>query len=256
LRGKNNKMLEINDLHKYFSGVKAVDGLSFSIKKGELVGLIGPNGAGKTTVLNLISGVLKPDKGKISFDSIDITGKNIYYLARLGLSRTFQQNMLFKGLTCQEHIRISNYLLEKKNILQSTLSLGINKQKEEIFLERINKIIDFMHIKEYSNVIADSLPNGIKRTLGVAIAYSVNPKLLLLDEPAAGMSLKEIENLKTLIERLIQNNISILLVEHNVKLVMDICKIIIVISEGKMIAKGTPSEILNNQSVIKAYLGE
>ena len=115
-------MLELTNLYKYFSGVKAVDGLSFSVKKGELVGLIGPNGAGKSTVLNLINGVLKPDKGKILFDSRDITGKNIHYLASLGLSRTFQQNMLFKGLTCQEHIRLSCYLFEQKGILQSSLS--------------------------------------------------------------------------------------------------------------------------------------
>ncbi len=249
-------MLELNNLYKFFSGVKAVDGLSFSVKKGELLGLIGPNGAGKTTVLNLISGALKPDKGKILFNSGDITRKSMHYIARLGLSRTFQQNMLFKGLTCQEHIRLSSYLFEKKGILQSSLSLGINKEKEEAFFQRINKILDFMDIEKYSNIIADSLPNGIKRTLGVAIAYGINPKLLLLDEPAAGMSFKEIENLKILINRLIQNNMSILLVEHNVKLVMDICKTIVVINEGKLIAQGTPSQIINNKVVIKAYLGE
>jgi branched-chain amino acid transport system ATP-binding protein len=239
-------MLELDNLYKYFSGVKAVDGLSFNVKKGELVGLIGPNGAGKTTVLNLINGILKPDKGNILFNSTDITGKSIHYIARLGLSRTFQQNLLFKGLTCQEHIRLSSYLFEKKNILQSSLSLGINKEKEEAFLKRINNILDYMDIKKYSNIIADSLPNGIQRMLSVALAYGTNPKLLLLDEPAAGMSFEEIEELKLLIDRLVQNNMSILLIEHNVKLVMDICKTIVVIAEGKLIAQGTPSQIINN----------
>jgi len=249
-------MLELNNVYKYFSGVKAVDGLSFFIKAGELVGLIGPNGAGKTTVLNLISGMLKPDKGKILFNSKDITGKSIQDIAKLGLTRTFQQNMLFNELTCQEHVRLSSYLFEKRGILQSALSLGNNTQKEEDYFKRINEIIDFMGIEKYSSVIADSLPQGIKRTLGVTMAYSMNPKFLLLDEPAAGMSFQEIDNLKLLINRLIQKNISILLVEHNVKLIMDICKRIIVVSNGKLIAQGTPSQVLNNQIVIKNYLGE
>ena len=249
-------MLELNNIYKYFSGVKAVDGLSFKVKKGELVGLIGPNGAGKTTVLNLINGILKPDKGKILFNSRDITAKSVHYISRLGLSRTFQQNMLFEGLTCKEHLRLSSYLFEKKNILQSSLSIGINKEKEDAFFNRINKILKFMNIEEHSNIVADSLPNGIKRTLGVALAYSTNPQLLLLDEPAAGMSFKEMEGLKLLISKLAQNNISILLVEHNIKLVMDICKTIIVINEGKLIAEGTPKQIINDKAVIKAYLGE
>ncbi len=248
-------MLEVANLHKQFDSLVAVNNLSFKVGDGELVGLIGPNGAGKTTVFNLISGVLKPDKGRVYLDSRDITRKSIHEIASLGLARTFQQNMLIGEHTCREHIRVASYLVEKYNPLQFSLSLGMQAGSEEGFDRRAEDILDLMGLRQDANRLVDSLPHGTKKILGVTSAYSTNPRFLLMDEPAAGMSLRDIESLKLLMRQLVDRGVSILLIEHNLGLVVDICQRIMVLDFGSLIAEGTPAEVLANESVARAYIG-
>lgn len=249
-------MLKVNNLYKHFSGIVAVNDLSFSVGQGELVGLIGPNGAGKTTVFNLISGVLKPDRGKIIFNNRNVTGRSVHSIASLGLTRTFQHNMLFDDQTCFENVKIASYLYEEKKLFPFTMSLGIDRKKEQLYTDRVDGILRTMGLEDHRDSPAGSLPEGIKRILGVSIAFATEPKIVLLDEPAAGMSMAETENLKKVIYKLIDVGVSILLVEHNVRLVMEICQKVLVVNFGKLIAEGTPEEVMKNRHVIEAYLGK
>jgi branched-chain amino acid transport system ATP-binding protein len=248
-------MLEVTGLQKHFDGIVAVDDLSFHVGDTELVGLIGPNGAGKTTVFNLLSGVLKPDRGTVTFNLQNITNKSIQRVASLGLTRTFQENMLFDNQTCFDNIRIASHLFEETSILPFTLGIGAKRVKEQEYEERIHNILCMMGLSVYEKTLAGSLPHGIKRILGVSMAWATNPKLLLLDEPAAGMTMTEIQNLKELIYRLHNYGVGILLVEHNIKMITEICHRILVLNFGKLIAEGTPDQVLRDKDVIKAYLG-
>jgi branched-chain amino acid transport system ATP-binding protein len=249
-------MLEVTNLHKSFKGVVAVDNLCFHIGDNELVGLIGPNGAGKTTVFNLISGVLKPDQGTIIFNKQNIVKKSIDRITSIGLTRTFQQNMLFENQTCLDNIRIASHLFEEKPLLSHYIGLIGNKDQEKTYEERARNILTMMGLEDYTNTLAGSLPHGIKRILGVAMAWATNPKMLLLDEPAAGMTHTEIQNLKDLIFKLHEMGVGILLVEHNVKMVTEICNRILVLNFGTLIAEGNPDQVLQDKDVIAAYLGK
>lgn len=248
-------MLDVTNLHKSFKGVVAVDDLCFHIGDGELVGLIGPNGAGKTTVFNLISGVLKPDQGTIIFNHQNIINESIHRITSLGLTRTFQQNMLFDNQSCLDNIRIASHLFEERPLLAHSVGIYGNRAKEESYEKRARNILSMMGLEQYQKTLAGSLPHGLKRVLGVAMAWATNPRLLLLDEPAAGMTQAEIQNLMKLINQLHEFGVGILLVEHNVKMVTQICHRILVLNFGTLIAEGTPEQVFNDKNVIKAYLG-
>jgi len=248
-------MLEVRGLHKRFSGVVAVDDLSFRVADNELVGLIGPNGAGKTTVFNLISGVLKPDRGTITFNRQNITSRAIHRIAALGVTRTFQQDMLFDNQSCLDNVRIACHLSGRQTNPQLPRDSRAEHNRDDGTEERAHNILALMGLDGYAEMLAGSLPHGIKRVLGVSMAWATNPKLLLLDEPAAGMTLNEIDNLKGLIDRLQGFGVCILLVEHNVRMVTDICHRILVLNFGRLIAEGTPDQVLKDKDVIKAYLG-
>jgi len=250
-------MLKVKGLYKHFRGLVAVNNLSFEVKEGELVGLIGPNGAGKTTVFNLISGIYKPDLGEINFLNKNLVGKKTSSIAALGLTRTFQSNVLFDNQTCFENIMMSCHLQHRTSALD--LALGIrgkrSRTNDELNHRRAEKILKILGLNEQRDQLAEGLPQGIKRILGVANALATEPKLLLLDEPVTGMSNRDIQKFKTLILKLVNRGVSILLVEHNLRLVMDICQRIVVIDFGKKIAEGEPQEVKNNKAVIEAYLG-
>jgi branched-chain amino acid transport system ATP-binding protein len=249
-------MLEISNLHKRFNGVVAVNDLSFHVGDAELIGLIGPNGAGKTTVFNLVSGVLHPDQGKVVFKNQDITNKKAHKIASLGLTRTFQQNMLFDNQTCLENIRVASQLHEEKRLLQFAFGFRTSKDILGDYEQNSRDILTLMGLGDYADTLAGSLPQGLKRILGVAMAWATNPKVLLLDEPAAGMSLTEIQNLKELIFTLHDFGVAILLVEHNVKFVTEICQRVIVLNFGRLISEGTPKQVMSDEQVVKAYLGQ
>ncbi len=251
------ELLKTNDLGISFGGLRAVNGFTVEIKKGELVGLIGPNGAGKTTVFNLLTGVYAPTTGDISFLGSSITGKKTNEINNLGIARTFQNIRLFKDLTVIDNVKIAfNYSMKYSPISGIFRLPAFWKEEEEIN----NKALELLKVFDLDNLSSEkaaNLPYGRQRKLEIARALATNPKLLLLDEPAAGMNPSETVELMDTIKIIREKfKIAILLIEHDMHLVMGICENIIVLDYGVVIAKGVPEEIRNNKKVITAYLGE
>jgi branched-chain amino acid transport system ATP-binding protein len=248
-------MLEIRGLNKYFGGLAAVSELDLSINQGEIVGLIGPNGAGKTTVFNLVTGFLRPTKGKIVFEKKDITGKMPCFIAGRGIVRTFQATSVFPDFSVMQNIIVACHLKLKIGFVEAVLHTPSSHRKEEYILHRALEITQLVGLDEERDIPAKNLPHGHKRILGVAIALASEPKLLLLDEPLSGMNAEEVSEALTLINRLWQNGTTILLIEHNMRAAMSLCQRIVVLNFGKKIAEGSPEEVRENKEVIKAYLG-
>lgn len=238
-------ILEVKDLNINFGGITAVDNLNFSMKKGEILGVIGPNGAGKTTLYNTITGIYKPSKGDIFLNNKKITGMKPYKISRLGIARTFQNIRLFNSLTVLENILVGR-VSELKKLVK------LNPYMEETF-----NILKVVGLEKVINNMASDLPYGQQRKVEIARALAISPKVLLLDEPAAGMNNYEKRDLKNLINILRENfNITVLIIEHDMGVIMELCDRILVLDYGKKIAEGSPEEISNDDNVIKAYMGK
>ena len=250
-------LLKTNDLGIAFGELKAVDGVNIEINDGELIGLIGPNGAGKTTLFNLLTGVYKATSGNIEIVGIDINKKSTPEIVGLGLARTFQNIRLFKELTVLDNVKLAlNNTMSYKTIT-AMFRLPKFRKEEEAITEKALELLDIFEMAEMANVTAGNLSYGQQRKLEIARALATGPKLLLLDEPAAGMNPQETKELMETISFIREKfKITILLIEHDMGLVMGICERLYVLNFGRLIAQGTPVEIQNNPEVITAYLGE
>ena len=242
-------ILETRDLAKYFGGVKAVDGVDIHVYRGELLGIIGPNGAGKTTLFNLITGFLKPTRGRIIYEGREIQGMPPSRIALMGIARTFQIVRPFKNLTVFENVLTACGYKD-----YAGLSFIRSWRKDE-YLSKAEHLIREVGLEDYSDKPAGTLPLGHLRRLEIARALAIEPKILLLDESMSGMSTEEIEEIKTLIRRLRKGGLTILLVEHNVPVAVELSDRMYVLNFGKIIAEGKPEEVIHNKEVIEAYLG-
>ena len=247
-------LLEINGLTKYFGGLFAVHQFDMQIDEGEIVGLIGPNGAGKTTTFNLITGVFRPNNGNIKFAGKDITGKRPHEIAKLGIARTFQLNPLFGDFTVLENISASFHLYPRSSLWDIYFNTATYRRNEAYISEQSLEILKLIGLDKMKDELSKNLAHGHQKMLGIGRALAVNPKLLLLDEPLGGMNPDEIDFTIRAIKKTRQKGVTILLVEHNMR-IMEFCERIIVVNFGKKIAEGSPEEVRGNQEVIRAYLG-
>lgn len=250
-------VLELSNVSKNFGGVRAVENFTMKADSNQIVGIIGPNGAGKTTIFNLISGIYTADSGKIVMDGIDITQKQQHEIALLGLSRTFQNIRLFKGLNCLENVMTTFDPVAKYNLLDAAFFTKRRRKQEEEGRKRCLDALEWVGLAEYADEYPENLSYGLQRRLEIARAIASNPKVLLLDEPAAGLNPKEVNDLTELIYNIKkERGITILLIEHRLEVVMTISEIIYVQNFGKTICVGSPKEVQCDQNVICAYLGE
>ncbi|MBP9996801.1 MAG: ABC transporter ATP-binding protein [Lachnospiraceae bacterium] len=250
-------MLDVTGLGISFGGLRAVDDFSLKIEKGELYGLIGPNGAGKTTVFNLLTGVYKPSDGVIILDGKNITGQKTTQINKEGIARTFQNIRLFKELTVLDNVKVGLHNDYPYSTIAGILRLPSYRKQEAIMKEKAMELLKVFDLDKECDYLASNLPYGKQRKLEIARALATNPKLLLLDEPAAGMNPNETKELMETI-RLIRDkfDMTILLIEHDMKLVSGICEELTVLNFGQVLAQGKTSDVLNNPDVIKAYLGD
>ena len=250
-------MLDVKNLSISFGGLKAVDDFSITIEKGQLYGLIGPNGAGKTTIFNLLTGVYKPDGGRILLDGKDITGHKAIQINQAGIARTFQNIRLFKELRVLDNVKVGLHNHHKYSTLSGILRLPSYYKVEKEMDERAMELLKVFDLDKEFDYKASNLPYGKQRKLEIARALATEPKLLLLDEPAAGMNPNETAELMKTI-RFVRDHfdMTVLLIEHDMKLVSGICERLTVLNFGHMLAEGPTSEVLSNPEVIKAYLGE
>ena len=250
-------LLEVKNLGISFGGLRAVDRFEVEIKKGQLYGLIGPNGAGKTTVFNMLTGVYKPTDGIIKLDGEDLVGKKTIEINKAGIARTFQNIRLFGNMSVLDNVKVGLHNSESTNLFDSIFRTPKYRKEEKNITEKALELLDVFGLKEEANFKASNLPYGKQRKLEIARALGTNPKLLLLDEPAAGMNPAETAELMETLA-LVRNKfgISILLIEHDMSLVMGICERLVVLEYGRVIADGLPDEVVHNPRVVSAYLGE
>lgn len=250
-------MLSVQGVSKAFAGLQALQEVTFAIQPGEIIGLIGPNGAGKTTCFNLLTGFLVPSAGQIRLQGRDIAGLSPAQVTRLGMARTFQNIRLFNALTVLENVQTAIQLRSQHSLLATLLSTRHFRQQEAAFQEQAQELLVLLKLSQYAEQPAASLPYGHQRRLEIARALATQPKLLLLDEPAAGMNPAESDALHQLILDLRDRfQLSILLVEHDMRLVMNLCERIVVLNEGRLIAQGKPATVRSDSQVIAAYLGQ
>ena len=249
-------MLELRNLHRRFGGITAVDDISFRVDSGEIVSLIGPNGAGKSTCFNLVTGFLKPSSGQVFFEGTDVTGEEPHRMARRGVVRSFQKTNVLKGLTVFENVLAAHHLRGATSLLRTLFPNGKVRESERRLQDSAREIVELVGLGPRMNAEANALSCGELRLLEIAIGLGAGPRLLMLDEPAAGLNSEEARRLGAVLTMLVGTRIeALLLVEHNMGLVMSVSDRVIVMNFGRKLAEGTPAEIRDNPHVVEAYLG-
>ncbi len=251
-----DSILELKDLSRHFGGVIAVDCLNVAVKRGTITSVIGPNGAGKTTIFNLVTGFLKPTSGKIIFRGKEINGFRPHLVARKEIARTFQNVQIFPQMSVLENVMVGRHVRSKLGFLPSLLAPPVFRKEERRIGKEAMRRLELVGISHLAREAAGSLPLGSQRQLEIARALAMEPSLILLDEPASGLNARETTKLGALIEKIRGMDITVVLVEHDMELVMDISDEVNVVNFGRCIASGTPSEVQSNPEVIAAYLGE
>lgn len=249
-------LLKVKNLTKRFGGLVAVNKVEFEVEEGTVCGLIGPNGAGKTTCFNLISGFIRPDEGSVIFNNENIVTYKPYEISSIGAIRTFQHTSLFPSLTVKENILAGFHNERETSFFSSLFNTKKFREENSEMERRADNILKLLDLEKESNLIADTLPYGRQRILEIGISLAANPKILLMDEPAAGLNPNESEELVAMIREIKKQGITVVIVEHDMKVVMNVCDKAVVLDHGKKIAEGTVSEIRNNPQVIKIYLGD
>jgi ABC-type branched-subunit amino acid transport system ATPase component len=252
----NAPLLDVRDVSVRFGGVQALDGVSFTVQSGEIFGLIGPNGAGKTTLFNCVSGLLRPDRGLVMYDGIDVAPVPVHVRSRLGIARTFQNLNLFGGLTVIENLMIPVDVRQRRGFIADAFSATRARFAEEQAREQARAILHLVHLAELADAPAGDLPVGLQRRVELGRALAQRPRLLLLDEPASGLDGRETAELGALLPRIArQLAVTIVLVDHDMALVMRVCDRICALDFGHVIANGTPAQVRADQTVVSAYLG-
>lgn len=249
-------MLKVENLTLKFGGLYANNDISLTVKDGSITGLIGPNGAGKTTFFNAISGVYKPTSGKVIFQGTDISGLEPYRISHLGMTRTYQVINIFKKMTVLENVMVGMHGQMKQGFFSSVLKTGKERAEEARVRQEAYELLDFVNLKNYAGDLSGSLSYGDQRRLEIVRGLASKPKLILLDEPCAGMNSREKETLNELLYRIQDSGVTILIIEHDMKLIMGVTDYLYVLNYGKLLAHGSPGEVQQNPEVITAYLGE